>query len=200
MSYALVSSSLGTLGGTLGTGAIAAGLPSYDAFVEEVKREFADFRIVKKSDSTLMRVIDVLLKIVTLGGQKSFLTSYDTTIGSTVYVAPGWEERDPVSRVITLRHERVHMRQRQRYGALGMAFLYAGPIFPIGLALGRARLEWEAYAETLRAVREYRGEQALHNPARRAHTIAQFVGAGYGWMWPFKEQVGRWHDEAVRAH
>jgi hypothetical protein len=37
--------------------------------LRELKTEFPRFRIVPKADSMLSRVIDVLLKVVTLGGQ-----------------------------------------------------------------------------------------------------------------------------------
>jgi hypothetical protein len=90
------------------------------------------------------------------------------------------------------------MRQRRRYGMTGMALLYLLPFFPLGLAYGRARLEWEAYEETLRATAEYLGIQAVRSPELRAHLIERFTGPDYGWMWPFPGSVGRWIDAAVR--
>ena len=68
-----------------------------------------------------------------------------------LYVPDRWEETDESTRLVTLCHERVHLRQRRRYGDIVMTFLYLVPFFPLGLAYGRARLEWEAYTETLRA-------------------------------------------------
>ena len=41
-----------------------------------------------------------------------------------------------------------------------MAFVYLVPFFPLFLAWGRARLEWEAYVETIRATAEVRGLDA----------------------------------------
>ena len=98
-----------------------------------------------------------------------------------------------------LRHEAVHLRQFRRYGRVGMALLYLGPILPLGLAWGRARLEWEAYAETLRATAEVYGLEAAASPALRARLIAQFTGPAYGWMWPFPSTVSRWVDDALAA-
>ncbi|MBI4704142.1 MAG: hypothetical protein HY744_23790 [Deltaproteobacteria bacterium] len=163
----------------------------------EIAAEFPGFRIVPKQGSRLSRAIDLALKIVTLGGQREFLTRYHTVIGSTLYVPPGWQSAAEIEQVMTLRHERVHLRQRRRYTMPGLALLYLLPFFPLGLAYGRARLEWEAYAETLRATWEIEGPEAARSPELRRRIIAQFTGPAYGWMWPFPKMVGRWYDEAL---
>ena len=170
-----------------------------EAFLEELRAEFPDFRIVDKRGDAFSRAIDLALRAITLGGQRRYLTHYHTVIGDTLYVPEGWDRASDVARVITLRHERVHLRQRRRYTFLGMAFLYLAWPLPLGLAHGRARIEWEAYTETLRATIELRGEGALRDPALRAHIVRQFTSAAYGWMWPFPRTVHRWYDEAVAA-
>lgn len=166
-------------------------------FVAELAREFPKFRIVRKDTDFLSQCIDIALKIVTLGQQRSYLDGYYTVLGYTLYVPPGWAHASAVDRVITLRHERIHLRQRQRYGFPLMAFLYLVPFFPLGLAYGRARLEWEAYEETLVATAELAGLDAAQSPALRARIVGRFVGPDYGWMWPFPKQVGRWYDAAM---
>jgi hypothetical protein len=163
-----------------------------DDYVDALREEFPKLRIVDKREDAFSRLVDRLVRIVTLGGQSRYMTHYVTTMGSTIYVHAGWDERDDVSRYVTLRHEAVHLRQFRRYGRVGMTFLYLLPIFPLGLALGRARLEWEAYAETLRATAEARGIEAARDPALHAHIVAQFTGPAYGWMWPFPRTVRRW--------
>lgn len=168
-----------------------------EQFLVELKREFPKFRIVAKDADLLSQCIDIALKIVTFGQQRSYLDGYYTVLGDTLYVPPGWVQTSPVHRVITLRHERVHLRQRRRYGFPLMAFLYLIPFFPLGLAYGRARLEWEAYEETLRATAELMGLEAARSPALRARIVGRFVGPDYGWMWPFPKQVGRWYDAAM---
>jgi hypothetical protein len=80
-----------------------------------------------------------------------------------------------------------------------MAFVYLVPVFPLGLAYGRARLEWEAYVETLRATADHYGIPAVKSEAFRARIVERFTGPDYGWMWPFPGVVGRWYDDAVRA-
>ena len=76
-----------------------------------------------------------------------------------------------------------------------MAFVYLVPFFPLFLAYGRARLEWEAYTETLRATAEVYGAPAAE--ALRERIVSRFVGGDYGWMWPFPSHVHRWFDEAM---
>ena len=166
-------------------------------FLDEIRAEFPAFRIVPKENSDFSKAIDVALRIVTLNGQRSFMTRYHTVIGDTLYVPPTWENMSDVDRVILLRHERVHLRQRRRYGFLPMAFLYLIPFFPLGLAYGRARIEWEAYVETLRATAENYGVAAVTQATFREHIVARFIGPDYGWMWPFRSSVERWYAEAV---
>src|SRR5690606_10562528 len=110
-----------------------------------------------------------------------------------------WFTASDVDRAILLRHERVHLRQRRRYGFALMAFLYLIPFIPLGLAYGRARLEWEAYCETLRATAELKGLAAARSPMLRQQIVARFVGPDYGWMWPFPKMVQRWYRAALQA-
>jgi hypothetical protein len=168
-----------------------------DAFLAELRSEFPRFVIVDKRTSPLSRAIDRALRIVTLGGQNEYLTRYYTVIGDRLYVPPTWEEIDPVDAVVMLRHERVHLRQRRRYSLVGMAALYLAFPLPLGLAWGRARIEREAYEETLRATYELKGEHALRSPALRRRVVEQFTTAAYGWMWPFPRAIERWYDAAV---
>jgi hypothetical protein len=172
-------------------------LPRSEAFIAEIRREFPDFRIVDKRDSVLARLIDVLLKVLTFGAQRQFLSHYHTVIGNTLYVPDRWASTPDVGRLITLCHERVHLRQRRRYGDVLMALIYLVPFFPLGLAYGRARIEWEAYTETLRATFEHQGRHELYAPELRAHIVKQFTGGSYGWMWPFPRVIHRWYDAAL---
>ncbi len=168
-----------------------------EPYLEALRQEFPGLRLVQKRGDAFSRVVDGALRVVTLGGQSAYLTRYVTVMGQTIYVPGGWAARDDLERYCVLRHEAVHLRQARRYGRVGMALLYLLPIAPLGLAWGRARLEWEAYAETLRATAEVRGIAALDAPELRAHIVAQFTGPAYGWMWPFPRMVSRWFDAVV---
>jgi hypothetical protein len=159
--------------------------------------EFPNFRVVPKAGSSLSVAIDVALKLITAGAQRRYLSHYHTVIGDTLYVPPGWAAMSDVDRVILLRHERIHLRQRRRMGSVLMTLVYLLPFFPLGLAYGRARIEWEAYCETLRATAELRGLDAARAPLLRREIVRRFTGGDYGWMWPFRRQVESWYDEAV---
>jgi hypothetical protein len=169
-----------------------------ERFIDEMVREFPGFRLVSKRESPLSKLIDVALKVLTFGGQRDYMTHYHTVLGNTLYTPASWDDTSDLDRLITLRHERVHLRQRRRLTFPLMAFLYLIPFFPVGLAYGRARLEWEAYEETLSATAELRGVGALRSIDLREHIVKRFTGADYGWMWPFRSVVERWYDGAVK--
>jgi hypothetical protein len=171
--------------------------PRTEALLADMRREFPRFRIVDKAGNVFSSLIDGALRLVTFGAQRHYLTRYHTVIGDTLYVCGAWHSMSDVARVILLRHERVHLRQRRRYGMALFAALYLLPFFPLGLAYGRARLEWEAYTETLRATAELHGIGALSDSALRREIVRRFVSGDYGWMWPFSRTIERWYDQAV---
>lgn len=169
--------------------------PESTRLLAEIQREFAGFTVVAKEASTLSHLIHLGLQTLTLGGQRRYLTDFHTVIGRTLFVAPSWRTLPDVDRVILLLHERVHLRQGRRLGFLGMALVYLLPIFPVGLAYGRARLEWEAYTETVRATAARKGLAAAE--ALRPGIVRRFCSADYGWMWPFPVTVNRWYDRVI---
>jgi hypothetical protein len=171
--------------------------PKSDAFVADLRAEFPDFRIARKRESRLQRAIDRALRLVTFGGQDKYLTHYHTVLWGTLWVPDSWDHGSDEGRLILLRHERVHLRQRRRYGDFWMAVLYLVPFFPVGLAYGRARIEWEAYEETLAATFELRGLEAAR--ALEDELVARFVGPDYGWMWPFPKTIRRWFASALES-
>jgi hypothetical protein len=166
-----------------------------ERFLDEIRREFPSFRIRKKRESLLQRAIHVALAVLTLGGQRVYLTRYHTVLFGTLWVPDAWDGMSDADQYILLRHERVHLRQRKRMGDLWMSFVYLLPFFPLFFAWGRARIEWEAYAETIRATAEVLGIDAAAN--LRPHIVERFTGPEYGWMWPFPKAVNCWFDEAL---
>jgi len=171
------------------------------ALVEALLKEMAAMtppvRVVSKGALWHQRVIDGFLRAVTLGGQNRYLTDYVTTLGRTILVPEGWGRVAPHRRYEVLRHELVHVRQFERWGWVGMVLIYGFFPLPAGLAWGRARLEWEAYAETLRVTAEVEGIEAARDPRLHAEIVARFTGPDYAWMWPFPETVQRWIDDCV---
>jgi hypothetical protein len=167
------------------------------SLITSIQEEFPRFRMRPKESSLLCSVIDRCLRFVTLGRQSRFMTEYFTVLGETLYLAPTWERMDDREKYVLLSHERVHLRQRRRYGNLRMAFLYIVPFFPMGLAWGRAKIEWEAYEETLRATAEVYGFESLLRSGLKERLVARFTGPDYGFMWPFPNQVARWYERAL---
>lgn len=170
-----------------------------ERYFEALQAEFPGLRMVQKEHDRLSKGIAVLLRLGTLNGQKSYLTHYTTVLGNTIYVPTQWKSRDAKDRYITLRHEAVHLRQVRRMGIVRMSLFYGIWFFPVGLAYGRARIEWEAYAETLAAYADVYGMKVARSPEVRAHIVKQFTSAAYGWMWPFPAAVNRWIDQEIAA-
>lgn len=154
-------------------------------------------RIVRKASFWHQRCADVGLRVMTFNGQNRYLTGYVTTLGHTIYVPDGWECWSAVHRYRILRHELVHVLQFERYGWIGMILLYVLLPLPLVLAYGRARLEWEAYAETLRAAADAEGIAAARDPELHDMIVRRFTGPDYGWMWPFPGTVRRWIAEEL---
>jgi hypothetical protein len=167
----------------------------HERLLDDIRREFPRFVVVAKRGDGLQQAIAVALALVTFGGQRRYLTHYHTVLFGRLYVPDGWARMDDDARYILLRHERVHLRQRRRMGDLRMAFVYLLPFFPLFLAWGRARIEWEAYVETIRATAEVHGLDAAR--ALEDEIVRRYLGADYGWMWPFPGAVRRWFREVV---
>jgi hypothetical protein len=172
-------------------------MPRHEQFLEEIRAEFPSFEICPKRGDRLQQAIATALAVVTLGGQRQYMTRYHTVLFGKLYVPDQWAQMSDDARYILLRHERVHLRQRRRMGDLAMAFVYLVPVFPLFLAWGRARIEWEAYVETIRATAEIHGLDAAR--ALEPEIVGRFTGPDYGWMWPFPGMVRRWFAEAIRA-
>ena len=154
----------------------------------QITAEFPSFKIVNKSDSTLMKLISCFMVA-------SFMSNFVTTIWNTVYVPSNWATYSVAEQCSLLRHESIHMRQAKSLTFPLFGFLYLCVFFPIGLSYFRAKFEMEAYAETLASYKDY-GE-SYSDPATQAWLTTQFVGPNYGWMWPFKSAIISWFNATV---
>lgn len=173
--------------------------PALSALLAELRTEFPSFKLVPKTASPFMKLLDVLLRVITFGQARGFMTNFITTIGYTVYVNTGWDIASEVGKVIVLRHERVHMRQRRKYGALLFSLMYLLLPLPCVFAYFRRQFEMEAYAETLMAIAELNPSQipVMQSHGHREHVIGFFMGPAYFWTWPFRKQLERWYDDAL---
>lgn len=171
----------------------------YDALVAALRVEFPRFQIVRKDQSRLHRAIHKALMVITFGRMTTYLDSFQTTIGNTVYVTSDWDDWSPDHRYVTLRHEAIHLRQFRKFTLPGMAVLYLLVPLPMGLAWFRAYFEKEAYAESVRAAAEVWGPEHPRRDSYRQHIIDQFMGPSYGWMWPFRASLERWYDGVLAS-
>lgn len=170
--------------------------PNLDQLNASILAEFPTFSVQYKADSTFMKILNVLLTIVTFGQMKGFMTTFTTTIGTTVYVPSTWDTSNTADKCTLLRHERIHMRQAKRMGRWKFSLTYIFWPLPLGLAKGRASLEMEAYTETMRAWNDY-GANILQ-AGYRADMIGYFTTGAYGWMWPFPTDIGDWYDATAK--
>lgn len=170
----------------------------YLNLLSEIKNEFSDFKVIDKTESKLMKTIDTLLRVITFGAMKEFLTRFTTTLGNTVYVPGTWPSYSVESKLIILRHERVHMRQARRYTRPLFSFLYLFFPLPVLFAYCRRSFEAEAYEESLAAMAEYFGpKMLLSNEKVKASMLAHFTSAEYFWMWVEKGSLNNWYDSTV---
>jgi hypothetical protein len=163
----------------------------YQRYVEALAQESGKLVVIHKGDSGFCRIIDKALRVLTFGRQSRFMTGFTTTLGRRIYVPDDWERYPPLDRYLILRHEAVHVRQFRRYTWPGMVLFYLILPVPMGLAGGRALIEWEAYKETLVATWQAKGRMAAYDPALAKHIVDRFTGADYAWMWVFGGQVRR---------
>jgi hypothetical protein len=177
------------------TGRAAGG--RHEGLLDEIRAEFPGFQVIDKRERALQRAISVALAVVTLGGQRHYMTQYHTLLFGKLYVPDAWARMDDDARYVLLRHERVHLRQAARMGNLPMALAYLLPFFPLFLAWGRARIEWEAYEETIRATAEVYGIESAR--ALEPEIVRRYVGPDYGWMWPFPGVVRGWFRDAIAS-
>ena len=148
----------------------------YEALLEEIKKEFPDFLMIKKNDSKLMKTIDIFLKIMTFGKMNTFMEDFITTVGNTVYVNNTWDARSTSTKAITLRHERVHMRQSKSLGRIKFSLLYLLLPVPVAFAYYRKKFEQEAYEESLRALFEYYGPK-FFTQSTKDNVVNHFTSA-----------------------
>lgn len=174
-----------------------AGIDHYQRALDALFATFPEAELAEKDSSMLMHTINIGLMIITFGIMRNFMTGFVTTIGWTIYLPKGWDERTLSSKAVTIRHETVHIRQRIRYGTFLYRLRYLCWPLPTVYALGRLHLEQEAYEESLRAWMEYEGIGVLEDMGYRAHVIEHFLSANYFWTHPFKDKLDGWYDGMV---
>ena len=174
-----------------------ARLKNINHTLNDIKKEFPKFELVEKRNSLFMKIINVLLRIITFNTQKHFMTQYITTIGEKVYVPDSWENMDNRSKIVILRHEFIHMKQKKKYTFLFFSFLYLLIPFPFFVAYFRTKFEKEAYEESIRIRVALYGRNSVKTDEYKKHIVNQFTTGMYGWMWIFKNSIEKWVDETI---
>lgn len=153
--------------------------PAVRDYRSELK-EGVDYRIVDKSTSGFMAFLAKLLFF-----NKTFLTGYYTTIGTTIY-APGGTIPDDV-----LAHELQHIVDYKKFWWLfSISYLLWLPtVFTL-----RAFWEWRAYRVTLQW---YFDRDRENIRAYIPWIVDQFIGPNYLWMYPFKGAVTSWCEKWI---
>jgi len=176
---------------------------SYQKLCEFGRKNF-DLKISFKDESRLMRVLGKLLFF-----NSSFMTTYSTTIGKTVYFpSKKWLSEDPDRAARVLAHEIVHLADAKRFGFGGFLFsaLYLAPQIFALLALLSIwfsgwwllsllfLLPWPAYYRMFFEMRGYAMSDAVAykrygDVLSNDFLSKQFMTSSYYFMWPFRKSI-----------
>jgi hypothetical protein len=182
---------------------------SFEDLVTAAQQYFPKLQIRYKDQSWFMKLIGTLLFF-----NKSFMTSYTTTIGSTVYFPnEAFTKTRPVSAAVVLLHELVHVKDAQKISKPLFFFLYLFPqvLAPLSLLLllvswkiaiplfilfslpipayFRMYFEKRAYLTSLYALATL-GKKMKFNPllaTQEQGFCTHFKDASYYFMWPFSD-------------
>lgn len=168
----------------------------YESLLSETHREFPNFKIIKKSESKFMRLLDKVLRTISFGKIDNFMENFTTTIGMTMYVTDHWDLASSATKYSTLEHERIHLRQSKKYGSVLFSMLYLLFPLPIGFAWFRTKFEMEAYEVTLRNIHRSYGKSVFNEELKRLF-VGYFTGPSYMWMWLGEKRISDWYDKTV---
>ena len=196
----------------------------YDAILAHGREKYPGFDVRVKGDSWLMKVLAKILFF-----NKTFMTSYVTTIGDVIYVPKSRLEAQTHRLWKTVCHEIVHVFDKSKadFGMLGFGAWYLFPqtIAMVCLVLGAVLpfLFWSTwplwlliglvFAAPLPSpgrmgyeMRGYTMSMAVNYWRKGSITDEQkrdieenFTGPDYYFMWPFKKSVRDRIDEAIVA-
>lgn len=164
----------------------------FDRFLSLLQQRLPNFQVKAKENSKLMVFLSWLLFF-----NKSFLSSFVTTIGQTVYFPQKRLQKKNRFDLITLAHEYIHARDGSKLGNFLFGFLYLFPVslapfmllltmvsWPLGLFLfaffltplpapGRMYLERRGYLVSLLIYNETLKEKHLTAPLRKELLLEQ---------------------------
>jgi len=165
-----------------------------------ISEKIPAFEIVSKQESFFMKVLSKILFF-----NKAFMSRYITTIYPKMYVPSlPWKEDNPISAIIVMAHEYVHMADRKRMGPLFNLLYLAPQVFALGAvgvfwswwwllcllfllpipSVGRTWLEFRAYMVSLAAYYWITDQKPAFD-----FYIKQFTTSSYYWMLPSQKYL-----------
>jgi hypothetical protein len=178
-----------------------ANIDRYQILANRTRKEFPRFN-TKKRDSSWLKPIFWVLKKITRQDYKTFTT----TVFSTMYVGPAWDDKSQDEKYKTLRHEKKHIRQFHCFplgrwawpvNHLLMAMCYL--LFLPFILTMRAKFEREGYTESLLVHFELNGPFSDREMEGWARWLADtFGGSAYAWMWRRKKAYA-WAMKTMHA-
>ena len=172
-------------------------MSNYTDLVNSITMVYPGFKIVEKSSSLFMKIINILLLIISFGQNKLFMIDYITTIGKIIYVPIDWNTLIDIHKIEILRHESIHLEQADRDGRILFSLKYLFWYFPAFFANGRVSYEMEAYTETIKSIIELEGINAVNNDNFKNWLIDQFTGPYYLWMSINKTYITLWVETTI---
>jgi hypothetical protein len=180
---------------------------SFKDLTEAATAYFPDLKIKYKDKSWFMKLLGFLLFF-----NKSFMTEYITTIGSTVYYpTESFTRVRPVSAAVILMHELVHIKDSHKISKPLFGFLYLTPQILALLFIPFMFISWKLalpmlifaapipsffrmYFEKRAYLTSLYSINALSNrlnfkpllASQEANFLKQFNNGAYYFMWPFK--------------
>jgi len=167
--------------------------------INHITEQIPNFKIKKKKDSFLMRVVGTLLFF-----NKSFMDTFITTMYPCVYVPEQWDNWADNTKFEILAHEYVHLKDAKRFWLL-FEFMYLMPqllaLCSIGMiwniqfawflifllpipSPSRAWLEYRGYRMQIGASYWLTGE--MYN---LEYIVEFFTGADYYFMFPMRKLI-----------
>lgn len=194
---------------------------SFESVVNEAKINFPNLQIKYKDESLFMKILGKIMFF-----NKSFMTDYVTTVGNTVYFpSKSFLAIRPVSSLMILMHELVHVYDSKKFTSPLFSFLYLFPQILALLALPLFFINWQiallfllfllpipAYFRTYFEKRGYLISLYVENKLSKKlkfsinldnaknDSIKHFKNSDYYFMWPFKSVDTQFNEAAIKIN
>ena len=192
----------------------------FQELVTAAQQIFPDLKIKYKDQSSFMKLLGTLLFF-----NKSFMTSYTTTVGSTVYFpSESFIKVRPITAEVILLHELIHVSDARKFNKFLFGFLYLIPLALLPLALLMFLFSWKialpllilsavplpAYFRMLFEKRAYlvslyctyklsvKKQFNVNLEKSAADYVGNFKDSSYYFMWPFKNLDKEFADAVVK--